>query len=103
LEDVPDVYSDQVQITSNIFGMAFTFGVRAIDVARLIELREDNGDTNPTLETFEANAVVRMSHNHAKLMVMIARNLLKEYEKRSGEIYLPPELYELSKLNPEDW
>jgi hypothetical protein len=44
-----------------------------------------------------------MSLEHAKVLAMLLRAQLKDYERENGEIPLPPSLYTSLGIAREDW
>jgi len=75
-EDVPEYYTDSVNFMTNIYGFALDFGVMVVQ------------DQPP-----KSQVRVRMSPQHAKIMSLLLRKNVQEYEKRIGTIILPEGLY----------
>ncbi len=75
-EDVPEYYTDSVNFMTNIYGFALDFGVMMVQ------------DQPP-----KSQVRVRMSPQHAKIMSLLLRKNVQEYEKRIGTIILPEGLY----------
>lgn len=73
---VPEFYCDSVNFMTNIYGFALDFGVMVAQ------------DEPP-----KTQVRVRMSPQHAKIMSLLLRKNVQEYEKRIGTIILPDELY----------
>jgi hypothetical protein len=90
---VPDVYCDQFTIAQSAYGVAFTFSL-----TYGTPMVPGQAQSNP-------QAVVRMSLEHAKIMVMLVRRNLKQYElEHLGDaIKLPAGLYRELKLEEQDW
>jgi hypothetical protein len=76
-EDIPDLYTDSVNFTTNVYGFTVEFG--------LIQ-----GQDQPP----QRLAVMRMSPQFAKIMSLLMRKNVQEYEKRIGTIILPEGLYQ---------
>ena len=75
-DDVPEYYTDSVNFMTNIYGFALDFGVMMVQ------------DQPP-----KSQVRVRMSPQHAKIMSLLLRKNVQEYEKRIGTIILPDGLY----------
>jgi hypothetical protein len=75
-EEVPEYYTDSVNFMTNIYGFALDFGVMVVQ------------DQPP-----KSQVRVRMSPQHAKIMSLLLRKNVQEYEKRIGTIILPEGLY----------
>lgn len=75
-DDVPEFYCDSVNFMTNIYGFALDFGVMV------------SQDEPP-----KTQVRVRMSPQHAKIMSLLLRKNVQEYEKRIGTIILPDGLY----------
>lgn len=73
---VPEYYTDSVNFMTNIYGFALDFGVMMAQ------------DQPP-----KSQVRVRMSPQHAKIMSLLLRKNVQEYEKRIGTIILPDGLY----------
>jgi hypothetical protein len=89
--DVPEIYADSAQISSSPFGVAMSLGTNP---------PHHSGPNPPQMRT---QIVVRMSLEHAKVVAMLLRRQLKEFERHNGEIPLPPELYTSLGVAKEDW
>lgn len=90
--EVSEYYVDSFRMSSGAFGVAITLGVRPPHP-------EPARPTGP-----RDVAVVRMSLEHAKVMAMIMRRTLKEYERGTGcTINLPAKLFNEMGLSLEDW
>ena len=89
---VPEYYVDSFRMSSGAFGVALTLGMRPPHP-------EPARPTGP-----KDLAIVRMSLEHAKVMAMIMRRTLKEYERGTGcVINLPAKLCNEMGLSLEDW
>jgi len=88
--EVPEYYVDSFRLSSGAFGVALTLGIRPP--------HPEPGRPPKDL------AIVRMSLEHAKVMAMIMRRTLKDYERGTGcPINLPAKLCNEMGLSLEDW
>jgi hypothetical protein len=89
--DEPSVYSDGIQIGVSPFTVTLGFTLAP---------QAQPGTQMPT-----AVATVRMSLEHAKVMAILLRRQLKQYEEQLGtEIALPVQVYQqLGVSAKEDW
>ena len=90
-EEVPDVYSDQLLFTTTLFGVALSFSKMP---------------PNPMpgqAPQGAIQAVVRMSLQHAKVMTMVMKRQLKNWERENVEIALPQAALNQMGLSLEDW
>lgn len=76
LDELPEYYTDSVNFVTNIYGFMLEFSV--------ITQQED--PPKPQVR-------VRMSPQHAKIMSLLLRKNVQEYERRIGTIILPEGLY----------
>lgn len=72
----PEFYADSVEFMTNIYGFTLDFGAMQAQ------------DKPP-----RAQVRVRMSPQHAKIMSLLLRKNVQEYERRIGTIILPEDLY----------
>jgi len=93
--DIPDFYTDRVRLTVTVFGVNFTFGL---------------GNPHPETPSDKSIAEVvemvrlRMSLEHAKVMTMMIKKQLKQYETGTKtEIAIPKEVLEALGLTEETW
>jgi len=82
-DPIPDTYADQFQMALSAYGIALTFAV---------------SPTNPPAvgpATGEPRVIVRMSLEHAKVMAMMIRKNLRQFEREHlGEkISVPKSVY----------
>jgi len=75
--DVPEYYTDSVNFMTNIYGFTLEFGVM-------------QGQDEPPIQRVR----VKMSPQHAKIMSLLLRKNVQEYERRIGTIILPDGLYD---------
>ena len=91
-KEMPEYYIDSFRMSSGAFGVAVTLGVRPPHP-------EPAHPAGP-----KEVAVIRMSLEHAKVMAMIMRRTLKDYERGTGSpINLPQKLCNEMGLSLEDW
>lgn len=90
---VPEIYTDVFRFTIGPYGVTFTFGTHAP--------HPESGKVAPPKKSL----ILRMSLEQAKVLAMMLRRNLKNYEKRNSlEIALPPQLYtELGLSKEENW
>ncbi|MCX6022934.1 MAG: hypothetical protein NTZ05_14630 [Chloroflexi bacterium] len=90
--ELPDVYVDEFQANLSPYTVSMTFSLSAA--------LPGPGSVTPA----SPKMVVRTSLQHAKIMAMILRSQLKDYERETGaEITLPMEVYRSIGIAPEDW
>ncbi|MBA7674880.1 hypothetical protein ES703_83105 [subsurface metagenome] len=90
--DLPEVYSDSFRFTVHPYGVAFTFGTNVP--------HPSPGKVTPGKDSL----VLRMSLEQAKVLAMMLRRNLKNYElQNSLEIALPSQLYTQLGIAQEDW
>ena len=89
--DEPSVYSDGIQIGVSPFTVTLGFTVAP--------------QAQPGTQAATPVATIRMSLEHAKVMAIILRKQLKQFEQQLGqEIALPHPVYQQLGLSPkEDW
>jgi hypothetical protein len=91
-EPAPDLYANGVQVS-----------VTPYDVLLELQLLGRPGQDSPEVPLTRL-ASVRMSHVHAKVMAMILRRALKEYEMQTGTVVVHPEVLPPLGLDAEkDW
>lgn len=91
--ELPDIYVDEFQANLSPYTVSMTFSLSAA-------LPGPGSVTPPSAPKL----VLRTSLQHAKIMAMILRAQLKEYERETGaEITLPMEVFRSIGLSPEDW
>ncbi len=89
MPDVPEFYSDGIEVNLTMpWTVGLTWSLKGFDPER-----------KP-----KPQVIIRMSPEHAKVVAMILKRQLKNYESQSGTtINLPQELYGKLGLPPEDW
>ncbi len=92
-DEVADVYCDQFQLQQSPYGVMLLLGV----------IPSTATGVGPT--PMEKRAVVRMSLEHAKVLAMLLRKQLKQYElEHLGEnIPIPRSVLQPMNLTLEDW
>lgn len=89
---IPDVYADAFKFNINPYGVSFTFGIQAPDPAA------------EKAAIPEERAILRMSLEQSKVLAMMLRKNLKQYEQEQHlEIPLPQSLYTKLGLSLQDW
>jgi hypothetical protein len=74
--DTPEYYTDSVNFMTNIYGFTLEFGV----------MQQQEEPPRPQVR-------IKMSPQHAKIMSLLLRKNVQEYERRIGTIILPEGLY----------
>ncbi|MFH1140450.1 MAG: hypothetical protein V1724_02005 [Chloroflexota bacterium] len=89
-QNTPDVYCDGMQIQVSPFGI----------ILQLTQIPPTPGTVPP-----KSVAYVRMSLEHAKVVAIVLRRVLKQHEDtQGGAIVLHPQLYQqLGISRQEDW
>jgi hypothetical protein len=92
-ESAPDIYADQFNMAVSPYGVALTFMLTP---------------SNPTpiqVPTGDPKAVVRMSLEHAKVMAMVLRRSIKQYELETlgDPVRVPRAILAQLKLSEDDW
>jgi len=91
-EQAQDVYADQFRVSTNPYGVAITFMLSEAHPAPARPVQSKN------------LATIRMSLEHAKVMVMLMRKQLKQFEEANGiSIQVPLDVLNQLGLSPEDW
>lgn len=86
-----DVYTDQFNVSIGPYGVTFL-------------LQRSPAVPQPGQVANEPVGVVRMSQEHAKVLAMILRRQLKQYERDAGfEIPIMPQVLNQLSLSLEDW
>ncbi len=90
-DEVPTIYSDGLSVSSNPFTISLTFTVSPTP---------GSGNQPPKLV-----ADIRMSPEHAKVMAIVLRKQLREFEAQQGRpIPVHPHVAQGLGLSPnEDW
>jgi hypothetical protein len=77
LISLPEYYTDSVNFMTNIYGFTLEFGV--------MQQQDD-----PPRQLVR----IKMSPQHAKIMSLLLRKNVQEYERRIGTVILPEGLYQ---------
>ena len=95
MPDVPDLYADQFTMVHSPWGVTFNFGLSLSNPPAI------TGQQAPS----QPQAVIRMSLEHAKVMAMIIRKQLKQYElEHLGDpINVPAAVLQAMKLDQNYW
>lgn len=89
---IPEYYSDSFKFTISPYGIAMTFGINPPHPAL--------GQVTPPKDSF----ILRMSLEQAKVLAMLLRRQLKNYELQNNlEISLPVQVYTQLGIAKEDW
>ena len=81
---VPEYYTDSVNFQTNLYGFMLEFGiVKGAEQAPAPVVR------------------MRMSPQHAKIMSLLLRKNVREYEHRIGTIILPDDLFQQLDIKDE--
>lgn len=90
--EVPDVYTDQLGIAQSPYGVCITFSLSPRTPV-------------PGQQQATPQAIVRMSLEHAKIMTMILRKRLKQYELEDlgDPIRIPSQVMRQLGLSNDDW
>ncbi len=90
--NIPEVYTDSFRFTVQPYGVSFTFGTSV---------------PHPSPQKVvpgKDSLVLRMSLEQAKVLAMMLRRNLKDYELQNKlEIALPSQLYTQLGIAQEDW
>jgi hypothetical protein len=91
-DPIPEFYIDQFRVTVSPFGGAMTFG--------LSDPHPSPGQIQPQQDTVR----LRMSLEHMKVMVMLVKRQIKNYEEQmAAPINIPRQVYNGMSLSEEDW
>jgi len=89
---IPDIYVDRVRTTLSTFGAALSFGIS--------EPHPENREESKIDEL----VTVRMSLQHLKIMLILMKKQLKEFEKANEfEVTLPKSVMDKLGLEEEQW
>ena len=99
MPETPDVYSDKVLVAISDWGVSLSFNATKVPLdAPLL----DDGTLLAKMPS-DQKAIVRMSLQHTKAMVMIIKRTMKQWEAENGEIYIPERVYEGLHLSSDEW
>ena len=98
-EAVPEVYSDLFRITMSPYTVLLQFGVKSPPPRQQPGAQEET----PSQED-QTVVVIRMSPEHAKVMAIVLRRHIQNYEQQTGiTIDVPAGVLQNLKIPPEDW
>ena len=98
-EKLREVYSDVFRVTMSPYTVLLQFGVKSPPPRQQPEAQEET----PSQED-ETVAVVRMSPEHAKVMAILLRRHIQNYEQQTGiTIDVPTSILQSLNIPPEDW
>lgn len=90
--DIKEIYSDSFRFTVTPYGVNFTFGTNIP--------HPSPGKVTPGKDSL----ILRMSLEQSKVLAMMLRRNLKNYERENGlEIALPSQLYTQLGIARDDW
>ena len=90
---IPDIYVDNMQITTGVYGVNITFG-----------LAEPHPSVGGVAQPPDEKVRIRMSLQHAKIVAMLLRQQLKNYELNTGtSIQIPHDVFASLGVAEEDW
>ncbi len=91
-DQTPEVYADAFQVTVSPFGVSLTFSLREAHPAPA-----QQGQARPV-------STVRTSLEHAKVIAMLLKRQLRNYEESNGiVINIPAQVYTQLGIAQEDW
>ena len=91
-QETPDLYADQFIVTNTVWGTNISF------------LKMPPHPSPGQAPQPIPQVVVRMSLQHAKVMTMMLRRQLKQWERDNGmDIGVPHSVYAALGVSPEDW
>ena len=99
-QGIPEIYADFAQISAGPLGIFLGFS--AVNATGMFPQGENDPEAQPETSN-ELKAVVRFTHANAKLLAILLKRTLKEYEQNSGEILLPPGFDEVVNLAADEW
>ena len=90
---IPDIYVDNMLMTTGVYGVSITFG-----------LTEPHPASGTRSQQPEEKVRVRMSLQHAKIVAMMLRQNLKNYELGTNtSIQIPYDVFTSLGVAEEDW
>ncbi len=94
MSEIPDIYSDQFNMAMSPYGIALTFSLSPSMPSAL-----------PNQVPATPQAVVRMSLEHAKVLAMMLRRNIKQYELEAlgDPVKLPQATLAQLHLSDSDW
>jgi hypothetical protein len=93
MNNYPDFYFDGTQVTVTIFGVNISY-----------TLSNPHPKDQSDAMKVKTQAITRTSLEHAKILAMLLRKQIKQYEFASKiEIRVPNEVYQQLGLDSNDW
>ena len=93
MDEVPDVYADQLQLNTSAFGAILNF----------MATKSTPPTPGSPPETNKV-ATIRTSLEHLKVLTYIIRRQIVNQERNTGITYeLPRDVLNALKISPEDW
>ena len=96
----PEIYADFGQISTGSVGVFL--GFRAIDPTWVLQADGSDAETQSEAQ-FALKAVVRLTHEDAKIFAIMLKRALKDYEQEWGQISLPAGFAEDVNLSADEW
>ena len=97
-QNLPDIYFDRIQLTTTVLGVTMV-----ITLTDPIATIDPSDKSRATLAGTDM-AIIRTSTAHAKLISMLIKKQLKQYEEKSNtEIQIPEDVYKELGLKSTDW
>ena len=104
MPEVPEVYADLFWITLSPYTVIFDFGKRLAPRREHTERDEGQQPDPQQRQMSSIVARIRMSPEHAKVLAIILRRHLQEYERQTGVmIDVPAPILQELGIAPEDW
>ncbi len=97
---VPEFYGDFVRIMTGELGVFLgVVSAKPLDV-----MPPNQGDSDSIAEMpSELKAIVRLGHPQAKILAILLKRSLKEYEQETGTIPLPSDFLEQLDMLSDEW
>lgn len=100
-EERLEVYSDMFSVRMSPYTVIFNFAMREPPPVGRTQVE---GATEPREPNPQTVAIVRMSPEHAKVMAIILRRHIQDYERQTGvTIDVPQRVLQELNIPPEDW
>jgi hypothetical protein len=90
LEEVPDYYVDAVRVAANLYTFVLELGRQGVP--------DTPGSEPPPTKRL---ALVRMSPQHALILMKILQKNLRKYQDEVGRIQVPEQMYRDLDLEPD--
>ena len=104
-KDWAEVYSDLFTFRMSPYTAILEFGIRPLPQRGAAPAApEDIGLPRAERAEPERAAVIRMSPEHAKVLAIVVRRHIQEYERQNGiTIDVPQRILQELNIPPEDW